>query len=195
MIASLIKLVLSNPTISLLVLGLIASLISLCFKKKPLGKAVIVEALVAYFFLFSVGIEYLNNFVMHVIFADYTAKFIGWANSPFQLEVGFASLGMGIAGLIAFRQNLAFRVATFIPPAFFLLGAAGGHIYQIMTTRNMAAGNAGSILWTDILLPLVGAALLVAQAKVARDKGKKSDCDTAHDVNSAPRLTGNLSVN
>lgn len=168
MIAALIKLVLSNPSVTLLILGLIAAVLSLCFKEKPLGKPVIIEALVAYFFLFSIGIGNLNNFVMHVIFSEFTAKFIGWANSPFQLEVGFASLGIGIAGLIAFRQNLSFRVATFIPPAFFLLGAAGGHIYQIYETHNMAAGNAGAVLWTDILLPVIGAVLLYAQAKNQR---------------------------
>lgn len=165
MIASLIKLVLSNPSVSLLVLGLICSLLSILFKKRPRSKPVIVEAFVSYFFLFSIGIGYLNNFVMHVIFAEYTAKFIGWANSPFQLEVGFASLGMGVAGLIAFRKNLAFRLATFIPPAFFLWGAAGGHIYQIIKTHNMAPGNAGIILWTDILLPVIGFALLYAEWK------------------------------
>jgi hypothetical protein len=166
MIASLIKLVLSNPSVSLLILGLMASLVSLFSKEKPLEKPVIIEALVAYFFLFSIGIGYLNNFVMHVVFSEYTAKFIGWANSPFQLEVGFASLGMGIAGLMAFRQNLAFRLAAFIPPAFFLLGAAGGHIYQIYDAHNMASGNAGAVLWTDILLPVIGAILLYAQTKV-----------------------------
>ena len=167
MIASFIKLVLSNPSVSLLVLGLIASSASLFLRKEPKSKPVIVEDFVAYFFLFSIGIGYLNNFLMHVAFAEYTAKFIGWANSPFQLEVGFASLGMGVAGLIAFRQNLAFRWATFIPPAFFLWGAAGGHIYQIVKTRNMAPGNAGAILWTDILLPVIGFSLLYAQWKTA----------------------------
>jgi hypothetical protein len=167
MIESLIKISLSNPSVSLLILGLIASLFSIYLKKKPRHKPFIVEALVAYFFLFSIGIGYLNNFVMHVVFAEYTARFIGWANSPFQLEVGFASLGMGVAGLIAFRQNLAFRLATFIPPAFFLWGAAGGHIYQIFTTHNMAPGNAGAILWTDILLPVIGFTLLYAQWKVS----------------------------
>ena len=166
MIASSIKLVLSNPSVSLLVLGLIAAIVSLLFKKRPRSRSVIIEALVAYFFLFSIGIGYLNNFLMHVVFAEYTAKFIGWANSPFQLEVGFASLGMGVAGLIAFRQNLTFRLATFIPPAFFLWGAAGGHIYQIINTHNMAPGNAGVILWTDILLPCIGFALLYAQWKI-----------------------------
>ncbi len=176
MIASLIKLVLSNPSVSLLVMGLIGSLVSILFKKRPISKPVIIEALVAYFFLFSIGIGYLNNFLMHVVFADYTAKFIGWANSPFQLEVGFASLGMGVAGLMAFRHNLTFRLATFIPPAFFLWGAAGGHIYQIFTTHNMAPGNAGVILWTDILLPIIGFALLYAQRRSLMERaefGKK----------------------
>lgn len=168
MIASLIKLTLSNPSVSLFVIGLICSLISLFFKKGPRSRSVIVEAFVAYFFLFSVGIGYLNNFLMHVVFAEYTAKFIGWANSPFQLEVGFASLGMGVAGLIAFKRNLSFRSAAFIPPALFLWGAAGGHIYQIIQTHNMAPGNAGAILWTDILLPVVGFALLYGQWKTVR---------------------------
>lgn len=165
MLDSLIKLVLSNPSVSFLVLGLVGSLVSLVFKNKPLSKPAIVEAFVAYFFLFSIGIGYLNNFMMHVVFAEYTAKFIGWANSPFQLEVGFASLGMGVAGLIAFRQNLTFRVATFIPPAFFLLGAAGGHLFQIYKTHNMALGNAGAVLWTDLMLPVIGFILLYAQGK------------------------------
>ena len=168
MITSLIKLILSNPSVSLLVLGLVGSLVSLLFKKRPRSKSVIVEAFVAYFFLFSIGVGYLNNFLMHVVFAEYTAKFIGWANSPFQLEVGFASLGMGVTGLIAFRKNLTFRLATLIPPAFFLWGAAGGHIYQIFKTHNMAPGNAGAILWTDILLPIIGFSLLYAQWKIAQ---------------------------
>ncbi|HPC02297.1 MAG TPA: hypothetical protein PLE04_00890 [Syntrophales bacterium] len=168
MIASFMKLILSNPSVSLFVIGLICSLISLFFKKRPPGKSVIVEAFVAYFFLFSIGIGYLNNFLMHVVFAEYTAKFIGWVNSPFQLEVGFASLGMGVAGLIAFKRDLSFRSAAFIPPALFLWGAAGGHIYQIIKTHNMAPGNAGAILWTDILLPVFGFALLYGQWKTAR---------------------------
>jgi hypothetical protein len=48
--------------------------------------------------LFPIGISNLINFVFHVFFGDTAAKFIGWDNSPFQAEVGFASLGIGIAG-------------------------------------------------------------------------------------------------
>lgn len=173
--AAVIELVLSNPSISLLAMGVIGALVSISFKRGPRSRSVVVEALVAYFFLFSIGIGYLNNFVMHVVFAEFSAEFIGWENSPFQLEVGFASLGMGVAGLIAFRRNLAFRLATFIPPACFLWGAAGGHVYQIITTRNLAPGNAGTILYTDILLPVVGFALLYAQWKTdSRDESGQS---------------------
>ena len=95
MIASIIKFVLSNNTLVLLVLGMVFALVSLSFKSRPLTKPVIMEAFVSYFFLFNIGIGYIFNFVMHVVFADFTASFIGWANSPFQLEVGFVSLGIG----------------------------------------------------------------------------------------------------
>jgi len=168
MIASTIEFLLSNPFVTLLILGFITSLISLMVKRGPKSKSVVVETFVAYFFLFSIGIGYILNFVMHVVFAEYTAKFIGWANSPFQLEVGFASLGMGVAGLIAFKHNLSFRLATFIPPALFLWGAAGGHIYQIIKFHNLSPGNAGTILWTDIFFPLIGFGLLFAQWKTSK---------------------------
>lgn len=171
MMAAVIKLVLSNPTMTLLVAGFLAALVSLGVKKRPWSRSVIVEALVAYFFLFSIGISYLYNFVMHVFFAEFTAAYIGWADSPFQYEVGFASLGIGVAGVLSFRRNLAFRVAAFLPPAFFLWGAAGGHIYQIVTAHNMAPGNAGTILWTDILLPVIGFVLLWAQWKIPTKSG------------------------
>lgn len=42
-----------------------------------------------------------------------------------------------------------------------------GLLEQIFTTHNMAAGNAGAILGTDILLPVIGFALLYAQWKVS----------------------------
>jgi hypothetical protein len=66
--------------------------------------------------------------VFHVFFGDVAAKFIGWENGPFQAEVGFASLGVGIAGILAFKASLPFRFATLIPPWAFSLGTAGGHL-------------------------------------------------------------------
>ncbi len=156
---TLIALALKNNTLTLLIVGFLASLLSLV-SKKSITKRVVVEALLRYFLLFSIGMSFLYNFVMHCIFGDYTAAFIGWAQSPFQFEVGMVSLGISIAGFLAFRASYAFRAATLIPPVIFLWGAAVGHIYQMITHHNFAPGNAGTIFWTDIFIPIIALVLL-----------------------------------
>jgi len=146
----------SNYFLTFLIISLLAAGISLINKPKPLRVNVVAEALFSYYLLFAIGINNLVNFVFHVFFGDMAAKFIGWENSPFQAEVGFASLGVGIAGVIAFKASLPFRFATLIPPSGFSLGAAGGHIYQMIAARNFSPGNVGVVLPIDILMPIIG---------------------------------------
>jgi len=145
-----------NYFVTFFLIGLIAAGISLLNKPKPLRIGEVSEAFLSYHLLFAIGINNLINFVFHVLFGDVAAKFIGWENSPFQAEVGFASLGVGIAGVIAFKASLPFRFATLIPPWAFSLGAAGGHIYQMIVAHNFSPGNVGLILPIDILMPIVG---------------------------------------
>ncbi len=145
-----------NYFFTLLIVGVVAALIALLTKPKPLRINIVVEAFLSYYMLFTIGISNLINFVFHVFFGDTAAKFIGWENSPFQAEVGFASLGIGIAGVIAFTASLSFRFATLIPPAVFSLGAAGGHIYQMIAAQNFSPGNVGLVLPSDIIIPLIG---------------------------------------
>jgi hypothetical protein len=166
MIAAALRFILSNYLLAFFVLGLLAALISIARKPTPRTRATILEALLAYYCLFSIGLFYLYNFVMHVFFADMAAKFIGWQNSPFQLEVGFASLGFGVVGLLAFRPrfgpDFGLRLAAIIGPAFFMWGAAGGHLYQMIVNKNFAPGNAGVMFYLDIIMPAIGIALLIA---------------------------------
>lgn len=157
--------VLGNFTLSFFVIGLIFSAASLAITHKPRTGPVVVEALLSWFLFFSIGISFLYNFVMHVFFADMAAHFIGWANSPFQYEVGFASLGFAAVGLCAFRGGPGFRTAAVLGPAGFLWGAAGGHVYQMIVAHNFSPGNAGVIFWTDILIPAVGFVLLYLQRR------------------------------
>jgi hypothetical protein len=158
--AGVIRFLVANFSLTFLVLGLIASMVSLQRKPRPLAPTIIVEALFSYFILFSIALNYLYNFVFHVFFAEMAASFIGWADSPFQREVGFASLGFSVVGFLAYRGSFDLRVAAVVGPACFLLGAAGGHVLEIVRTGNLAPGNAGVILYMDILLPLIGFALL-----------------------------------
>lgn len=170
MIADFIKFILSNFTLTLFILGILSALLSLINKPKPLTYKIILEAFISYFILFNIGISYVYNFFCHVFFAETAAAFIGWANSPFQYEIGYASLGFGIVGIIAFRSGLGFRAATVIAPTFFSWGAAVGHVYQMVKAHNFAPGNAGIIFWTDILIPLIGLYLIYQQYKLEKQK-------------------------
>lgn len=158
-----------NYFLTLPVLGLIVAGISLWRRRGPLTSSIVVEDLLAYFILFGVGISYLFNFVFHVFFGDMAAEMIGWKQSPFQAEVGFASLGFAVVGLLAFRGSFGVRVAAVIGPACFSLGAAAGHVYQMVVANNFAPGNAGIVFYMDIAIPLVGFVLLWLQHRLGRE--------------------------
>lgn len=150
------KAALSNFTLTFLILAAIAAAISTARK----GRDHLPEAALRYFCLFGIGLTFFYNFVMHVFFGDMAAAFIGWENSPFQAEVGWASLGFSVLGFLAVARGFDMRLAAVVGPSCFLLGAAAGHIYQMVTAHNFAPGNAGVIFWTDLLNPLIGALLL-----------------------------------
>jgi hypothetical protein len=157
--------VLGNFTLTFFVLGLIASAIALAFGREMRTFPVVVEALFSYFLLFSIAFSYFYNFVFHVFFGELAADFIGWADSPFQLEVGFASLGFALVGLLAFKGSRDMRIAAIVGPACFLWGAAGVHIHDMIVSRNFAPGNAGIIFYSDILVPIVGFIFLWLQRR------------------------------
>ena len=158
--AAAIKLVLSNFTLTCFVLGLVAAAIALLLQRSPRPKGAVVEALLSWFLFFSIGVSLFYNFIMHVFFGKMVASFIGWADSPFQAEVGYASLGFAVVGFMAFAGSRGLRIAAIIGPTCFLWGAAVGHVLGMVRDHNFAPGNAGMVFWTDILLPVFGLVLL-----------------------------------
>jgi Family of unknown function (DUF6790) len=154
---------LSNFTLSFLVLGFVLGLIA--YARSERGPGALAEAMLAYYLLCALGFSFLYNFVMHVFFQSIAAGNIGWQPSPFETEVGFASLGFAAVALLAFKGSYGLRVGAVAGPSIFLLGAAGGHVYQMIAAHNFAPGNAGIIFWTDIVVPLIGFALLALQRR------------------------------
>ncbi|MEO6199468.1 MAG: DUF6790 family protein, partial [Sphingomicrobium sp.] len=153
---------LSNFTLTFLILGVLATAISMArhrgggdtrVRKGHSRRGHFAEAAIAFYCLFAIGLTFFTNFVMHVFFGTVAASYIGWAQSPFQAEVGWASLGFAAVGLLAYREGFEMRLAAVLGPACFLLGAAIGHVVQMVTAHNFAPGNAGIIFWTDIIVP------------------------------------------
>jgi uncharacterized protein DUF6790 len=156
----LITFLMMNFSLTFLCVGLLVSAVSLLRRPKPVSSAAVADKLLADYVLYAIGFMSLYNFMAHTVFAETSAAFIGWANSPFQYEVGYASLGFGVAAIVAHRSNLVARFIAVLGPSLFLWGAAAGHVRNILSTHNYSAGNAGVVLWTDIFLPVIGFGLV-----------------------------------
>jgi hypothetical protein len=168
LIGTVIALVLSNFPLSTLVLGVVVAVAAIARARPPVRRALVVEKLLAWHIFFAIGVSYLYNAVCHIFFGRMTAAYIGWADSPFQFEVGTASVGFAIVGFLAAFRSFDLRLAAVAGSAAFLLGAAAGHVWQMATAHNFAPGNAGSIFYTDMAVPLVGFTLLWLQHRWGR---------------------------
>ena len=122
----------------------------------PRGPALVARLLLRYICLLPVGLMGLWGALGHLVFPAQSAAAIGWTTSPFQTEVGLSNLGIGLAGVIgAFYADRGYRLALAVMSAGFLGGAGINHILDIVHSGNMAPGNAGPILYTDLLTPLL----------------------------------------
>ena len=94
--------------------------------------------------LFAIGVAGagIASFLAHFFLADIVAESIGWeAGSPFQLEVAFANLALGMLGIVATGRRDGFREATVLAATIFAFGATLVHILDIVATGNLAPGN------------------------------------------------------
>ncbi len=137
---------------------------------RPVPRGFVIDRLLRYLFLFPLGVQGLWAFVGHVFFAEQAAASIGWANTPFQYEVGVANLGLGLASIYAAFRGFEARLAAGIVAACFLIGAGIIHVVDIVAQGNLAPGNAGPILVTDFLTPVVILVLLVFASEKFRPK-------------------------
>ena len=151
------------------VLALACAGLAIARAPSPRPPGFVIDRLLRYILLFPVGLQGLWAALGHIVFAAQSAAAIGWAPSPFQFEVGVANLGIGVAGVVgAFLSSWHYRLAVAIVSCGFLGGAAAGHLVQIAATGNLAAGNAGPILYTDVLTPLSLLVLLALSWRRAR---------------------------
>jgi hypothetical protein len=156
--------------ILLWVAALLCAGVAIWREPRPILRGFVIDRLLRYLFLFPLGVQGLWAFIGHVFFAEQAAASIGWPNTPFQYEVGVANLGLGLASIYAAFRGFEARLAVAIAAAGFLIGAGIIHILDIMGKGNLAPGNAGPILVTDFLTPVVILVLLALASGKLRPK-------------------------
>lgn len=86
---------------------------------------------------------------------------IGWPNSPFQYEVAYANLTIAILGFsTVWLRRRDYMVAAIVAYGSWIFADGIGHVVSLVQSGNTAEYNTGTILFTDLLMPLV-AALMV----------------------------------
>ena len=100
-----------------------------------------VEVYLIYLFMLGVAAGGLSGFFGHVFTPDTVAESIDWpTGSPFQQEMGFANLALGVLGFIAAGRRDGFREATVIAVAIVGVGATVVHVIDMRSRRQPGAG-------------------------------------------------------
>ena len=110
----------------------------------------------------------------HFFASDAVAEAIGWpAGSPFQLEMGFANLAVGVLAAIAVNRRDGFREATVVGGAILSVGAFIVHMIDLVQHGNLAPGNI-LINITNLGRPAVLILLLAALRNAERSRDSES---------------------
>ncbi len=103
-----------------------------------------------------VGIGYVYAGIFHAYAQGIAAPAIGWAPSPFEYELGWMEIALGLVAMLALWRGRDFRLAATLIFVIFSWAAAAQHVQQLVCCANRAPGNAGTILWFgDLLIPLI----------------------------------------
>ncbi len=162
--------VIGNYAISCFVLGLLIAGIGVLRLRGSRTGLAVSGLFVKNFIFYGIGVAMAVNSIMHSVFGDYAAKTIGWAQSPFQLELAFASLGIAVAAFFLYRPDTALRaqLAIVLVMVIFGLGDAFGHVYQTAVNHDHAVNNTGLLLFGDIVINLVGLGFVIWRAVAGR---------------------------
>ncbi|MCF7553652.1 DUF6790 family protein [Pseudonocardia sp. WMMC193] len=169
-VAQTIAFLIGNYMTTLFVVGLLVAAVKILRGRRGHSPVAMSGLFLNSFVFWAIGVAQVVNFVMHSVFGDYAAKTIGWAQSPFQLELALSSLGIGVAAFILASPRSTFRgkVALVVATVIFGWGAAAGHVYQILVDHDYAVNNTGLLLFSDIAINAIGLAFVLWHAVTLR---------------------------
>ena len=102
--------------------------------------------------IYMIGWAGIGAGISHLFFGRKISASIGWAPSPYELEVGFADLAMGIGGVMAGSYGTQYWLAMIVVSSVFRIGCGIGHVRQMFQERDFAPNNT-TVLFTNFAVP------------------------------------------
>lgn len=122
-------------------------------------KESVIEIITIYVIGLSGWFGMMSGLFGHIIYADEVASSIGWPlASGFQMELGFASIGIGLVGFLSF-WNRAYWLPSIIMRTIFGWGAGITHILHMIQHNNFSSSNTGIVVYWDFFWPVVSIVL------------------------------------
>jgi 4-amino-4-deoxy-L-arabinose transferase-like glycosyltransferase len=158
-----------------------------------------IETFLLYLFGIGVAGSGIGGFFGHVFISDSVAESIGWpTGNPFQLEVGFANLAIGILGIVAMGRRDGFREATVIAVTVFGVGATIVHVSDIIDTGNLAPGNTiqnvGNLLKPALLIGFLAASRRAERSPDSEAHTSEFDIWRRPRIQAAGLMTGSVAA-
>ena len=102
--------------------------------------------------VYLIGWAMVGAGVSHLLFGKKISKTIGFAQSPYEIEVGWADLAMGIVALMSVYYSSDFALAIIFVSSIYRVGCGLGHVRSMIRDRNFAPNNT-LILVINFLVP------------------------------------------
>lgn len=165
--------------LSLYVIGVLGSILHIyLLPKKQRTKSNIIELVLLYQIVFSLGLTSLMAFFGLTFMADYIAELTQWPSCPFEQQLANVNLAFGVLGLMSIAYRGYFWFATVIGFSVWIISDGFQHLFKAITEGNLSPGNIGVPLWSDFIVPIVLLILLYLYCKYHQSKN-----DNGNNVN------------
>lgn len=156
--------------LSIYFIGILATIYHLSRIPKELRtKSKVIEIILLYQIVFSLGVTSLVAFVGLTTLKDYIAEYSGWPSCPFEQQLANVNLSFGILGILAIWLRGLFWVATILGFSIWIIADGIHHLYEYLALGNSAPGNIGVPLYTDLIIPAILLFFLVLYVKAKKE--------------------------
>lgn len=152
-------------SLCLFVCSVALPLFHLIFTHSSMKLQNISSLMLKYSLFFNVGGLFIMGCAGQFLYAREISSCLGVSWSPFQYELGFSELAIGILGLLCPLLQRQFWLATIIVTSVWLLGASAVHIYTYLLGNGSILNASFVIFWNVFMTAwLVGFYVLHARS-------------------------------